>query len=38
MLLISLDKNKELHFDPVPLEDKGFVVTDFRKGKKGEKI
>lgn len=35
--LISLDKNKELHFDPVPLEDKGFVVTDFRKGKKGEK-
>ncbi|EAH6765717.1 hypothetical protein EI877_10285, partial [Campylobacter coli] len=22
---------------PVPLEDKGFVVTDFRKGKKGEK-
>ncbi|EAJ3510041.1 hypothetical protein DA707_08740, partial [Campylobacter coli] len=26
-----------LHFDPVPLEDKGFVVTDFRKGKKGEK-
>ncbi|EDO9979187.1 hypothetical protein GRM91_09030, partial [Campylobacter jejuni] len=35
--LVSLDKNKELHFDPVPLEDKGFVVTDFRKGKKGEK-
>lgn len=35
--LISLDKNEELHFDPVPLEDKGFVVTDFRKGKKGEK-
>ncbi|EAI7197420.1 hypothetical protein DSV23_09500 [Campylobacter coli] len=34
---ISLDKNEELHFDPVPLEDKGFVVTDFRKGKKGEK-
>ncbi|EOF4137667.1 putative toxin, partial [Campylobacter jejuni] len=33
----SLDKNEELHFDPVPLEDKGFVVTDFRKGKKGEK-
>ncbi|EOU4882916.1 putative toxin, partial [Campylobacter jejuni] len=31
------DKNEELHFDPVPLEDKGFVVTDFRKGKKGEK-
>ncbi|EKR7676053.1 hypothetical protein P9E57_001839, partial [Campylobacter jejuni] len=30
-------KNEELHFDPVPLEDKGFVVTDFRKGKKGEK-
>ncbi|MFX3678199.1 hypothetical protein ACD574_00350 [Campylobacter sp. LH-2024] len=36
--LISLDKNEELHFDPVPLEDKGFVVTDFRKGKKEEKI
>ncbi len=35
--LISLDKNETLHFDPVPLEDKGFVVTDFRKGKKGEK-
>ncbi|MBZ7942922.1 hypothetical protein H2271_08175 [Campylobacter sp. W0045] len=35
--LISLDKNEELHFDPVPLEDKGFVVTDFRKGKKEEK-
>ncbi|EDO7399890.1 hypothetical protein GL009_08560, partial [Campylobacter jejuni] len=35
--LISLDKNEELHFDPVPLEDKGFVVTDFRKGRKGEK-
>ncbi|WP_338877833.1 putative toxin [Campylobacter jejuni] len=35
--LISSDKNEELHFDPVPLEDKGFVVTDFRKGKKGEK-
>ncbi|EAL9925285.1 hypothetical protein D0753_10070, partial [Campylobacter coli] len=35
--LVSLDKNEELHFDPVPLEDKGFVVTDFRKGKKGEK-
>ncbi|MFV0948427.1 hypothetical protein, partial [Campylobacter jejuni] len=35
--LISLDKNEKLHFDPVPLEDKGFVVTDFRKGKKGEK-
>ncbi|EAJ7709186.1 putative toxin [Campylobacter jejuni] len=35
--LISLDKNEELHFDPVPLENKGFVVTDFRKGKKGEK-
>lgn len=34
---VSLDKNEELHFDPVPLEDKGFVVTDFRKGKKGEK-
>ncbi|EOL9711740.1 putative toxin, partial [Campylobacter coli] len=35
--LVSLDKNEELHFDPAPLEDKGFVVTDFRKGKKGEK-
>ncbi|MCE7270760.1 putative toxin [Campylobacter coli] len=35
--LVSLDKNEELHFDPVPLEDKGFVVTDFRKGNKGEK-
>ncbi|EAK3634540.1 hypothetical protein BHV06_09325 [Campylobacter jejuni] len=35
--LASLDKNETLHFDPVPLEDKGFVVTDFRKGKKGEK-
>ncbi len=35
--LISLDKNEKLHFDPVPLEDKGFVVTDFRKGKKEEK-
>ncbi|HED4584062.1 TPA: hypothetical protein R4426_001820 [Campylobacter jejuni] len=35
--LVSLDKNEELHFDPVPLEDKGFVVTDFRKGKKEEK-
>ncbi|EKA8173800.1 hypothetical protein PC797_001765 [Campylobacter jejuni] len=35
--LVSLDKNETLHFDPVPLEDKGFVVTDFRKGKKGEK-
>lgn len=35
--LVSLDKNEELHFDPVPLEDKGFVVTDLRKGKKGEK-
>ncbi|EHT3200969.1 hypothetical protein KXO06_001956, partial [Campylobacter coli] len=35
--LVSSDKNEELHFDPVPLEDKGFVVTDFRKGKKGEK-
>ncbi|EAL5013980.1 hypothetical protein DPN09_09505, partial [Campylobacter coli] len=33
--LVSSDKNEELHFDPVPLEDKGFVVTDFRKGKKG---
>ncbi|TLD79755.1 hypothetical protein LS70_009615 [Helicobacter sp. MIT 11-5569] len=28
--LISKQKNKDLHFDPVPLEDKGFVVTDFR--------
>ncbi|HED0516021.1 TPA: hypothetical protein R4J97_001821 [Campylobacter jejuni] len=35
--LVSSDKNEELHFDPVPLEDKGFVVTDFRKGRKGEK-
>ncbi|EAH8925495.1 hypothetical protein EWX66_08325 [Campylobacter coli] len=35
--LVSSDKNETLHFDPVPLEDKGFVVTDFRKGKKGEK-
>ncbi|EGR6349182.1 hypothetical protein I6Q38_001821, partial [Campylobacter jejuni] len=35
--LISLDKNETLHFDPVPLEDKGFVVTDFRKGRKEEK-
>ncbi|MGI7339006.1 putative toxin [Campylobacter coli] len=35
--LVSLDKNETLHFDPVPLEDKGFVVTDFRKGKRGEK-
>ncbi|AJD01861.1 putative toxin [Campylobacter lari] len=35
--LVSLDKNETLHFNPVPLEDKGFVVTDFRKGKKGEK-
>ncbi|HFZ5036770.1 TPA: putative toxin, partial [Campylobacter jejuni] len=35
--LVPLDKNEELHFDPVPLEDKGFVVTDFRKGKKEEK-
>nr|WP_251815244.1 putative toxin [Campylobacter jejuni] len=35
--LVSLDKNETLHFDPVPLEDKGFVVTDFRKGKKEEK-
>ncbi|MBT0742849.1 hypothetical protein, partial [Campylobacter lari] len=35
--LVSLDKNETLHFDPVPLEDKGFVVTDFRKGKKGKK-
>ncbi|EAI0335528.1 hypothetical protein E0109_08760 [Campylobacter jejuni] len=35
--LVSLDKNEELHFDPVPLEDKGFVVTDFRKGRKEEK-
>ncbi len=35
--LVSLDKNETLHFDPVPLEDKGFVVTDFRKGRKGEK-
>ncbi|MCW1684552.1 hypothetical protein OLT32_00990 [Campylobacter jejuni] len=35
--LVSSDKNEELHFDPVPLEDKGFVVTDFRKGRKEEK-
>ncbi|AJC90766.1 putative toxin [Campylobacter subantarcticus] len=35
--LVSLEKNETLHFDPVPLEDKGFVVTDFRKGKKDEK-
>ncbi|QOR00524.1 putative toxin [Campylobacter sp. 2014D-0216] len=35
--LVSLDKNETLHFDPVPLEDKGFVVTDFRMGKKGKK-
>lgn len=28
--LISKQKEKALHFDPVPLEDKGFVVTDFR--------
>ncbi|EJY7441105.1 hypothetical protein OHE49_001890, partial [Campylobacter coli] len=35
--LVSSDKNETLHFDPVPLEDKGFVVTDFRKGRKGEK-
>ncbi|EHP3337343.1 hypothetical protein KM177_001703 [Campylobacter jejuni] len=35
--LVSLDKNETLHFDPVPLEDKGFVVTDFRKGRKEEK-
>ncbi|XAK46527.1 putative toxin [Campylobacter coli] len=27
--LISLDKNEELHFDPVPLQDKGFTITDF---------
>ncbi|MGI7541274.1 hypothetical protein ACNF77_09005 [Campylobacter coli] len=36
--LVSLDKNETLHFDPVPLEDKGFVVTDFRKGKKEKNI
>lgn len=35
--LVSLDKNETLHFDPVPLEDKGFVVADFRKGRKDEK-
>ncbi|BDL80850.1 hypothetical protein FJA84_09195 [Campylobacter jejuni] len=35
--LVSSDKNETLHFDPVPLEDKGFVVTDFRKGRKEEK-
>ncbi|AJC84746.1 hypothetical protein IMC75_07710 [Campylobacter peloridis] len=35
--LVSLDKNETLHFDPVPLEDKGFVVTDFRKGRKDKK-
>ncbi|AJC92628.1 restriction endonuclease fold toxin 7 family protein [Campylobacter subantarcticus LMG 24377] len=35
--LVSLEKNETLHFDPAPLEDKGFVVTDFRKGKKDEK-
>ncbi|EAK9947051.1 hypothetical protein A0Y81_08250, partial [Campylobacter lari] len=35
--LVSLDKNETLHFDPVPLEDKGFVATDFRMGKKGKK-
>ncbi|EAJ3870525.1 hypothetical protein DBC44_08825 [Campylobacter jejuni] len=35
--LVSSDKNEILHFDPVPLEDKGFVVTDFRKGRKEEK-
>ncbi|EAL1123765.1 hypothetical protein B7669_08790, partial [Campylobacter coli] len=27
--LVSLDKNEELHFDPVPLQDKGFTITDF---------
>ncbi|HDZ5087875.1 TPA: hypothetical protein RTH16_001651 [Campylobacter jejuni] len=36
--LVSLEKDKELHFDPVPLEDKGFVLTDFRKGRKEKHI
>ncbi|HEC2791816.1 TPA: hypothetical protein R2M45_001695, partial [Campylobacter jejuni] len=36
--LLSLGKDKELHFDPVPLEDKGFVLTDFRKGRKEKTI
>lgn len=27
------DKDKDLHFDPVPLEDKGFVITDFHNAK-----
>lgn len=32
--LVSKQKDEDLHFDPVPLEDKGFVITDFRAGKK----
>ena len=34
--LISKQTDKDLHFDPVPLEDKGFVVTDFHNTKEKE--
>lgn len=34
--LVSKQKDEDLHFDPVPLEDKGFVVTDFHNTKAKE--
>ncbi|WP_289686382.1 putative toxin [Helicobacter rodentium] len=34
--LVSKQKDKDLHFDPVPLEDKGFVITDFHSTKEKE--
>ncbi|WP_026943401.1 putative toxin [Helicobacter rodentium] len=34
--LVSKQKDKDLYFDPMPLEDKGFVVTDFHSTKEKE--
>lgn len=34
--LVSKQTDEDLHFDPVPLEDKGFVVTDFHNTKAKE--
>ncbi|WP_300792799.1 putative toxin [Helicobacter sp. UBA3407] len=31
--LISEQTDEDLHFDPVPLEDKGFTITDFHNTK-----
>lgn len=34
--LVSKQKDEDLHFDPMPLEDKGFVVADFHSTKEKE--